>query len=265
MKEKMKKPSLLTEEDIDSIESLEYIMLFSDETFSQICARSCDLLSDDENYIPIKVALQSFCEDNPQIGNDFTTWYEKLIDDDELFRLDKVMENLVEDVRTVFDAKMANWISEGVLDSDYDTLYAFRSIIGLAINTISGKIWCRELNDSMFFKNPIFGKYEIIALDYADNTTLNEFSNPHSYNRFDVEALVLYAMGETQKYEDYRNTREIYKEVQSIVYDDPNRLLGETKKILEQRVKQYKKKKMQFAVLYAAAVIEWYLKHPIKQ
>ena len=45
------------------------------------------------------------------------------------------------------------------------------------------------------------------------------------------------------------------KEVQSIVYDDPNRLLGETKKILEQRVKQYKKKKMQFAVLYAAAVI----------
>ena len=156
-------------------------MLFSDETFSQICARSCDSLHDDEIFIPIQVALQSFCEDNPQIGNDFTTWYEKLIDDDELFRLDKVMENLVEDVSNVFDAKMANWISEGILDSNYDTHYALRGIIGLAIHTISGKIWCRELNDNMFFKKPIFGKYEIIALDYADNSTLNEFSNPHSY------------------------------------------------------------------------------------
>lgn len=258
MKEKKKRPSLLTEEDIDTIESLEYIMLFSDETFSQICARSCDSLHDDEIFIPIQVALQSFCEDNPQIGNDFTTWYEKLIDDDELFRLDKEMETLVEDVRTVFDAKMANWVSEGVLDSNYDTHYAFRGIIGLAIHIISGKIWCRELNDNMFFKKPIFGKYEIIALNYADNSTLNEFSNPHSYNRFDVEALFIYAMGESN---NYQKIRETYKEVQNIVYEDPKRLLGETKKILEQRVKQDKKNKMQYAVLFAAAVIEWYLKH----
>ena len=53
--------------------------------------------------------------------------------------------------------------------------------------------------------------------------------------------------------------RELYQEVQRIVYDDPNRKLGDTKKILEQQAK--KGKKMQYAVLYAAAVIEWYLKH----
>lgn len=69
---------------------------------------------------------------------------------------------------------------------------------------------------------------------------------------------MIYAMGESN---DYQKIRETYKEVQNIVDEDPNRLLGETKKILEQRVKQDKKNKMQYAVLFAAAVIEWYLKH----
>lgn len=90
---------------------------------------------------------------------------------------------------------------------------------------------------------------------------MNDFDNPHSYNQFDVEGLIIYAMDEFDEYEDYRKTREIYQKVKGIVCDDPNRLLGETKKILEQQVKKDRKMKMQYAVLYAAAIIEWYLKH----
>ena len=120
---------------------------------------------------------------------------------------------------------------------------------------------CYELDNNMFFKDPIFGKYKIIALDYADNTSLNDFDNPHSYNRYDAEGLIVYAMGEFDEYEDYRKTREVYQEVQDIVYEDPNRLLSDTKRLLEQQAKKDKIKKMQYAVLYAAAVIEWHLKH----
>ena len=68
-------------------------------------------------------------------------------------------------------------------------------------------------------------------------------------------------MGGFDEYENYRKTLDIYQEVKDIVYEDPNRLLSETKKLLEQRAKHDKLKKIQYAVLYAAAVIEWYLKH----
>jgi hypothetical protein len=48
--------------------------------------------------------------------------------------------------------------------------------------------------------------------------------------------------------------------VKSVVYRAPNRLLGETKKELEQLAKSSKQKKTQYAFLYACAVIDYWLK-----
>jgi hypothetical protein len=271
MKTKMKKPSLLTKKDINNICGVE-IISDSDETFSQTCVRYGDLLRNDEengmtpqqyeeDYITsVQLALQSFCEDNPKITEEsFKAWYQGLIDDEELFRLDKHTDALLKDVRPVFDAKMDEWIAEGILNADYSTECIFWSIIIMAIKSIYEKMGCYKLDNNMFFKDPIFGKYKIIALDYADNTALNDFDNPHSYNRYDVESLIIYAMGSFDEYEDYKKTRDIYQEVKDVVYKDPNRLLSETKIILEQKAKHDKIKKRQYAVLYASAVIEWYL------
>ncbi len=271
MKTKKKKPSLLTQKDINNICGVE-IISDSDETFSQTCVRHGILYYNyeeegmtsvqyDENYInSVQLAFQAFCVDNPQITKEeVTTWYQQLIDDEELFRLDKHTGSLLKDVRTVFDTKMDAWISDGALDANYPTDCIFWGIIIMAIKSIYEKMGCYKLNENMFFKDPIFGKYKIVALDYADNKTLNDFDNPHSYNRFDVEGLIIYAMDSFDEYEDYRKIRAIYQEVQNIVYDDPNRLLSNTKTILEQQTKKDKIKKMQCAVLYAAAVIEWYL------
>lgn len=270
MKEKNKLPSNLTEEDLSVLGEIE-IISDSDETFSQTCARHGGLYEEEdttpvhylEDYMTsVQIAFQSFCEDNPKITKEeFTNWYQNLIDDEELFRLDKHTDVLWKDVRTVFDAKMDEWMAEGLLDANYPTYCIFWGIIIMAIKKIYEKMGCYKLDDNMFFKDPLFGKYKIIALDYADNTSLNDFDNPHAYNRFDVEGLIIYAMGEFDEYEDYRRIRVTYQEVQDIVYEDPNRLLGETKIILEQQAKKDKKRKIQYAVLYAAAVIEWHLKH----
>ena len=273
MKTKKKNPSLLTQKDINNICGVE-IISDSNETFSQTCVRYGDILytdeengmtfpQDEENYMAsVQKALLSFCEDNPKITEEsFKDWYQGLIDDEELFRLDKHTDALLKDVRPVFDAKMDAWISEVYLDANYSTVCIFWSIIIVAIKSTYEKMGWYKLDDSMFFKDPIFGKYKIIALEYADNTSLNDFDNSQSYNRYDVEALIIYAMGGFDEYEDYRKTLEIYQEVKNVVYDDPNRLLVDTKRLLEQQAKKDKIKKMQYAVLYAAAVIEWYLKH----
>ena len=273
MKTKKKKPSLLTKKDINNICGVE-IISDSDETFSQTCVRYGYLLHNDEgtgmtpqqyeeDYMTsAQLALQSFCEDNSTITEEeFTTWCQQLIDDEELFRLDRHTDAVWKDACEMFDAKMNKWIAEGALDANYDTYCLFCAIIILAIKSIYEKMGCYKLDENMFFKDPVFGKYKIIALDYADNTSLKEFDNTRAYNRFNVEGLITYAMGGFDEYEDYRKTLDIYQEVKDIVYENPNRLLSETKKILVQRAKHDKIKKMQYAVLYAAAVIEWNLKH----
>ena len=177
-----------------------------------------------------------------------------------MFRLDGISSEIIKQVRLLFDTKANEWISEGLLDSNYDTSYAYRGILWLAVYTIGNKLDERScLDEGAFFKDPIFGKYKIIALEYADNCTLDDFQNPRSYNRYDKEALFIYAMQGYDGYEDYKRTLDIYDEVKSVVYRDPNRLLGETKKELEQLAKSSKAKKMQYAFLYACAVIEYWL------
>lgn len=287
METKKNSPSYLTEEDFSVSEGNEIIVDLtdlgdieiineSDESFSQACVRHGVVLYEDEEDVisehyledymtSVQIVLQDFCKDNPKITKEeFTTWYQQLIDNEELFRFDKHIDTLWKDVSTAVDTKMNEWMADGLLDAENANLYTysiFCSIIIMAIKSVYEKLGCYKLDDNMFFKDPLFGKYKIIALDYADNTSLNDFDNPHAYNRFDVEGLIIYAMGEFDEYEDYREICETYQEVQEIVYEAPNRLLGETKKILEQQAKKDKKRKKQYAVLYAGAVIEWYLNH----
>ena len=112
MKTKKKNPSLLTQKDINNICGVE-IISDSDETFSQTCARHGVLLYNDEengmtpqqyeeDYLTsVQTALLSFCEDNPKITEEsFKAWYQGLIDDEELFRLDKHTDALLKDVLT---------------------------------------------------------------------------------------------------------------------------------------------------------------------
>lgn len=179
MKTKGKLPSLLTNDDIKAICGCE-IISDSDETFSQTCVRFGNLLSEEEDMTPIhyvedyitptKIVLQSFCKDNPKITEEeVTTWYQGLIEDEELFRLDKHTDALLKDVHDMFDAQMNVWISKGALDANYPTDCIFWGIIILAINKNYEKMGCYKLKDNMFFNDPVFGKYKIVALDYADN------------------------------------------------------------------------------------------------
>ena len=255
-----KTPSLITAEDIDNLLGLAEVLSDSDETFSQSCMRFGNL-PDEDTDIPADVAIQSFCEDNSLITADlFMSWYQRLLDDEDLFCLDKHTDVLLKEVRLAFDKKMNDWKKEGVLDSNYDTRIVFWAIIMKKINATCYKMGFQELKEEMFFKDSIFGKYKIIALDYADECTLNTFSNPHSYNRYDTEGLFIFAMNGFDEYEDYRKTLVVYQEVKDIVYEDPNRLLADTKKILEAKARKDKKRKHQYAVLYACAVIEYWLK-----
>ena len=261
MKKNKKKTSYLSKKDVNQLESMESVLIDSDETLSQSISRFYELI-DEDALVPSQIALQACCEDNPKLHADiFTAWYSGLIEDEELFRLDKITSNTINEVRHLFDAKTKEWIEDGLLDSEYDTSFAFWGIIGLALHTSGKKLVERNqaLDEDAFFKNPLFGKYKIRALEYADNCTLNDFQNPRSYNRYDKEALFIYAMGGFDGYEDYQRTLDIYNEVKSVVYRDPDRLLGEIKKELEQLAQSSKEKKIQYAFLYACAVIDYWL------
>ena len=259
---KKKKPSSLTKRDMSYLVTMKTILEDWDETISQAFWRQEDL-NDEELLIPSQIALQAFCDDNPKLNaDDFAVWYKGLIEDEELFRLDRITCEVIKQLHLLFDSKTKEWIAEGLLDPDYDTSFAFWGIIGLAIHEISSKLGecIYPLRDDTFLKDPIFGKYKIIALEYADNCTLNDFQNPRSYNRYNKEACFIEAMQEYDGYEDYKRTLDVYDEVKNVVYRDPNRLLGETKKELEQLAKSSKQKKTQYAFLYACAVIDYWLK-----
>ena len=219
-------------------------------------------MPDEDLLNPCQRALSSLCEDNDINAEEFTTWYEQLIEDEEVFRFDKVMLDTVKEVRILFDSRIDSWTEKGVLDSNYDTSFAFWGIIGMAIYTLSYPIREKynQLDNDAFFKNPMFGKYKIVALEYADEGTLNDFQNPHSYNRFDIEAILYYIIDRYDAFWEYYEYRGIYNEVKNIVYEDPNRKLIDTKVKLEQLATS-SEKKFQYALLYACAVIEWYLKH----
>ena len=261
-----KKPSSLSQEEINIFETMEMVLQDTDETFSQSCMRYGDL-SDKDLLIPMQVALLAFSEDNPKLNaNEFSTWYQGLIDDQELFRLNMPTIDLLKEVRILFDEKTNDWREKGLLNPNYDTSYAYWGIIGMALYSIYHKLREKydQLSSNAFYKNPMFGKYKIIALDYADDCTLSEFDNPHAYDRFDVEAILFYVMVEVMggydSYKEYQLTLELFQEVKDIVYEAPRRLLSDTKMELEERAKFLKEKKLPYAFFYAAAVIEYWIK-----
>jgi len=258
--------SYISEEDSNNILTMEMVLQDTDETFSQSCMRYGHI-PDNDLLFPIQTALIALCEDNPKLDSGgFEAWYRGLVEDEDLFCLNKPTLNVLKDVRALFDKKTNGWLKKGVLDPKYDTKYAFLGIIGLAIHSNYHKM--REKYDALsngaFFKNPMFGKYKIIALEYADNCTLNDFQNPHAYNRFDVEAILFYVMDEVfhgyDSYKEYQQTLELFQEVKEIVYETPNRLLSDTKRELEERANLFKEKKLPYAFFYAAAVVNYWLK-----
>ena len=120
-----KKPSSLNQEEINIFETMEMVLQDTDETFSQSCMRYGDM-DDKDLLIPMQVALVAFSEDNPKLdANEFSTWYQGLIDDEELFRLNKPTMDLLNEVRILFDEKTNDWQEKGLLDPNYDTSYAF--------------------------------------------------------------------------------------------------------------------------------------------
>ena len=258
--------SSLRQEEINIFKTMEMLLQDTDETFSQSCMRYGHM-SDKDLLTPMQAALWAFCEDNPKLRKEeFATWYQGLIEDEDLFQLEKPTPKVLKEVRILFDEKTNDWQEKGLLDPNYETSYTFWGIIGMAIYSIYHILTEKyaQLSDSAFFKNPMFGKYKIIALDYADGCTLSDFDNPHAYNRFDVEAILFYVMDEVMggydSYKEYQLTLELFQEVKNIVYEAPCRLLSDTKKELEERAKYFKEKKLPYAYFYAAAVIEWYLK-----
>ena len=262
---KKKKPSSLTERDYNIFQTMETLLQDTDETFSQSCMRYGEL-PDDELLTPMQTALWTFCEDNPKLRKEeFATWYEGLIEDEDLFRLDKPTPDVLKKVRIIFDEKTNDWIAKGLLVPDYDTNYAFLGIIGMAMYSIYHILMEKyaQLNNGAFFKNSMFGKYKIIALEYADGCTLSDFDNPHAYDRFDVEAILLYVMDEVMggfdSYKEYQLTHELFQEVKDIVYEAPDRLLSDTKMELEERAKLLKEKKLPYAFFFAGAVIDYWL------
>ena len=260
-----KKLSSLKQEKINIFQTMEMLLRDTDETFSQSCMRFGGM-KDKDLLLPMQVALQALCDDNPNLNDsEFSTWYQGLINDEELFRLNKHTIDLLNDVRILFDEKTKDWQEKGLLDPNYDTSYAFLGIIGMAIFStyqIMRKKY-DKLSNNAFYKNPLFGKYKIIALDFADDCTLIEFDNPHAYDRFDVEAILFYVMDEVfhgyDSYKEYQLILELFQEVKNIVYEAPNRLLSDTKKELEERAIYFKEKELPYAFFYAAAVIDYWL------
>lgn len=267
MKNSKKKPSLLTKKDLNNLEQIEWVLstnnVNEEECVSQVCMRyGYGNMPDEDLLYPCLNALGSLCEDYPEIDeNEFTRWYQELIEDINIFKLDKVMVDVIKEVQSLFEKKRVDWIEKGKLDKDYNTDYTFWGIIGMAIYTISYKITDKyaQLNNAAFFKQPLFGRYQIVALEYADEDSLADFQNPRSYNRFDVEAILFYVMDRYDAFDDYKEYRHVLDEIKDIVYEDPKRKLRETKGVIEELARSSKEKQFQYAFFYAGAVIEWYL------
>lgn len=262
---KTKKPAWLTKRDVYNLTEInEALSVNDEETVSQACLRfGVGRIPDEDLLFPAQKALSAMSEYNVHLDeNSFSSWYQGLIDDEEIFRLDKNMLEAVRDARKVYDEKIAEWVAKGIVDVDFETDYAFWGIIGLVIVMVSSELDERfeRLRNDAFYKDPMFGKYEIIALEDADGLTLNSFPNSRSYNRFDVEALLIYVMDRYDWTERFGEIIGVYQKVKEIVFENPNRKLSDTKAELERLAKSSSEKKFQYAILYTCAVIEYWLK-----
>ena len=129
---KGKKPAWLTEKDVYNLTMIEEALSVNDEeTVSQACLRfGVGCIPDKDLLFPAQKALSAMSEYNVHLDeNSFNSWYQGLIDDEEIFRLDKNMLEAVRDARVIYDEKIAEWVAEGIVDADFETDYAFWGII----------------------------------------------------------------------------------------------------------------------------------------
>jgi len=118
MKKKKRKPSLLNKVNFPDIASA--IEVDDDASVTEICLHfgyenypaelkeQYGFRETSEDYLvePCQIALDPFCIDNPKIDSEgFSTWYKKLIGDEQLFRFNRNMWEAVKETRQLFDEK----------------------------------------------------------------------------------------------------------------------------------------------------------------
>jgi hypothetical protein len=115
MKKTKKKPSLLTKRDFFNFEQMEWALKQNeDDSVSQACLRyGYGNMPEEDLLEPCQLALIALCKDNPMLNADeFSTWWQDVVDDDEIFRFDKVMLQVVNEVRLIFDKKRQGWVEK---------------------------------------------------------------------------------------------------------------------------------------------------------
>ena len=257
----------LSENDIYNLEMWNWALgQNGDEPVSMFARRFGDKYDSEwreESYEPCVRAIAAFYSDNG-LEEDFLSSEWTDIFNTKVFRMNRRMNEAVDEARSLFDAKIAQLKSQGTIQSSYDTEWLFRAYMGITVWEISQACIDRlnSLKDSEFYQDGIFSKYHITALSYADDLSLNDFKPVHDYDEFDIETMLI----RIGLYDDDAGTFDVDKmklaeKVRSIVYAEPNRPLKESKLQVEELAKADKHIKCDLAYLYAAAVIEWYLKH----
>lgn len=257
----------LSEEDIYNLEMWNWALGENGEEAVSMFSRRFGEKYDDEwreqSYAPCLRAVTAFYADNG-IEEDSLSNELKDIFNMEIFRLDRCTKDAVNEARQLFNDKIKQIKSQGVIKASYDTEWLFRAYMGMTMWDISQICIERldSLRDSDFFKDGVFSKYQITALGYADDMTLDSFMPERDYDEFDIE-IMLIRIG---LYDDETGMLDIDKmklaeKVRTIVCSDRNRPLKESKQQIEKMAKAERYLKCDLAYLYATAVIEWHMKN----
>ena len=105
---KKKKPSLLNENDVFNLKQIDWALNQNEEeSVSQASLRYGDM-PDEDLLRPAQKAHESLCKDNPKLDSEsLNIWRNELIEDSNLFRLDKIMIDAVKEAKAIFDSKIS--------------------------------------------------------------------------------------------------------------------------------------------------------------
>ena len=236
---------------------------------------------------PCLRAIDAFYADNGIENGRFTSDWNESVFNTKVFGLGRNIKSATDDARSRFSGLMENLKADGVVKQDYDTEWVFRGCFGDFIWKVSEQLIKRTQNMGKLYKEGLFSKYRITALDDADDLTLRDFRSDR-YNEYDVEAmLILAGLYDGEEGTPYREIEvtdvrsveitesdvtinasivELYDKVKSIVYEDVNRPLKESKTALEEYAKQCtKEEKRSLPYLYACAVLQWQSQNELMQ
>ena len=257
----------LSEEDIYNLEMWNWALGQNGDEPVSMFARRFGETNDpewrEESYEPCVRAIAAFYSDNGLEEDSLSSEWTDIFNT-KVFRLNRRMNEAVDEARSLFDAKIAQLKSQEIIQPSYDTEWLFRAYMGITVWEISQVCIDRlnSLRDSDFYQDGIFSKYHITALSFADDMSLNDFQPEHEYDEFDIETMLI----RIGLYNDEAGTFDVEKmklaeKVRSIVCAAPNRPLKESKLQVEELAKVDKHIKCDLAYLYACAVIEWYMKN----